>query len=47
MFIIREYAACGLLVLMLATPLAALLFAAYGIGYLAKVTRIMFVRARR
>jgi len=40
MFIIREYAACALLALML----VALLLVACGMGYLLKVTGIMFLR---
>ena len=39
-FIIREYAACALMALML----AALLLVACGMGYLLKVTGIMFLR---
>ena len=40
MFMIREYAACVLMAIML----AALLLVAGGIGYLLKVTGIMFLR---
>lgn len=43
MFIIREYAACVLMALML----AALLLVAGGMGYLLKVAGIMFLRTLR
>jgi hypothetical protein len=46
MFLIREYAGCVLMVLMLAAPLATLLFLAFGIGHLVKAGRTRFVRGR-